>query len=174
MARTKEAKEAKVIPFPGRKRQAPRFDSVSVLISSAEAGGPDKAGARELAESVSLKAESLESDLANDGKALKEGVVSYLVTMAGGRQDELSGAGVRFKGPSSEVVLKSGEADDPGSKGKIDAIVEGCMAAAKDDLEFLRRTLKSLKDPQPLPGKDAARLKDILEKNTYWRFLEAT
>lgn len=161
MVRTKEAK---VIPFPKRQQPPPRFDSVSVLISSFEA--------RELAGMISAKAEALERDLADDAKALKEGVTSFVVTMAGGRQDELSGAGVRFKSPSSEIILKSGEADDPASKVKIDAILDGCLTAARDDLALLKRAQK-MKDPSSLSPDDLARLKDILEKNTYWRFLEA-
>ena len=168
-------RKAKVIKFPKRQR-IPSFESVSVLLSTIGSRTLDQQEAKQLCEAISAKIDYLETDLEKDAAVLRRGVESYVHTMAGGRQDELSGSGVHFRNMSSksEVILESGEADRAEAKGKIDAIVEGCVAAARDDMKFLKSALKNIKEDRTLNDADLSKLKDILQGNTYWRFLEAT
>lgn len=151
---------------------------VEVLLSEIERGGTSRAQIQELSESIKAKIAFLESKLAHDAKDLREGLQSFLVVMPSSRKDELSGSGVVFKDPSNPtkivVRLENGETDSPTAQPKIDRITASCIEVAKSDLEFLRGILLSLKQSKSVPADQFPKLRDILEHNSYWRFIEPT
>lgn len=150
---------------------------VEVLLSEIEHGGSSRAQIRELSESIKAKITFLESKLANDAKDLREDLQSFLVVIASSRQDELRGSGVVFKDPSDPtqfVHLENGETDSPAAQPKIDRIIASCIDVANSDLEFLRTVLTSLKQSKSIPADRFSKLRDILENNSYWRFVEPT
>lgn len=171
-------KKSNVIPFPKKKPRAPPFEEVSVLLSSLESRKLEAGEAKELGRAMDAKIGMLEGDLAKNGKALRDAVESYVRTMASDRPDELAGSGIAFmdrKEPKRVLVgLESGEASRKGSEKKIDAIVEGCSEAAKEDLAFLKEAAAKVKGERRLPADQLSRLKEILERNSYWRLLQIT
>jgi hypothetical protein len=94
--------------------------------------------------------------------------------MAGGAPGPISPQGIEFSDPATGVIitLGDGESVKPGAEKKMDAIVEGCMAAAKSDLAFLKHALSSLESGKDLSAEELAALQSILGGNTYWRFMK--
>ncbi|MFH1520527.1 MAG: hypothetical protein ABID61_02700 [Candidatus Micrarchaeota archaeon] len=158
---------------------SPPFDSyaTSVLISEIERGGVSSTKLRELSTSIRSKIASLESELEHDAKDLRSGLHSFLVAMASSRKDELRGSGVVFRDPSDPkitVSLVSGETDSSTAQTKIDTIIASCIEVARADIEFLQVVLVSIEQSRSVPPDQLPKLKDILEKNSYWRFVEPT
>lgn len=156
---------------------SPRFTSrVGSLLSEIEHGGTSITQMRELSASIRSKIAYLESKLAHDAKTLRQDVQSFLVAMASSRKDELSGSGINFKDPTDPakiaVRLESGETDSSEAQPKIDLIIAGCIEVANTDLAFLRTV--SLKQGRTISADQLSKLRDILENNTYWRFIEPT
>ncbi|MFH1785759.1 MAG: hypothetical protein ABH842_04995 [Candidatus Micrarchaeota archaeon] len=149
-----------------------------VLLSEIQTGGPSYMKIRELSKQIKSKIAFLEAELADDGKNLRSGLQNFLAVMASSRKDELTGSGVDFRDPSDPkkvaVSLVSGETDSPEAQPKIDQIIASCIEVAKSDVEFLREVLISTRDKGSVTHEQFPKLKDILENNSYWRFIEPT
>ncbi len=124
---------------------------------------------------MTQKLRTLEGELAFDAEGLRRQVETYLLQMAGSAQPEGVKGGVVFRTPGSGTVitLERGEAELRESESKIKRIVEGCIAAAKEDFAFLEATLQNVNDKSSITDSEYKRLDEIFRYNTYWRLLEA-
>ncbi len=157
---------------PGERRAAVRsFGSLRVLLSEIESRTPTKEENQVLIAEVSEKLKKLDSDLDEKGKQLRAHVASYVQTIAGGREDELSGMGLIFDDGKTTVVFEAGESDN--AEEKISTVVEACLKVAQDDRKFLQGILSEL-EKNSLSESKVSKLSEILSNNTYWRFLEET
>ena len=163
-----------VLDISSRLPTAKAFKSVGVLLSEMGSGSIAPDDRKLLLSKMREKVRTLKAELDGDGTALRSRVVSYLRTMAGGREDELSGSGVDFRVPEKkiEISLEPGEADKKSASRKIDRIVAECTALAAEDLEFLESASKKVRTSS-LDDSEIEQLRSVLENNTYWRFLEA-
>jgi hypothetical protein len=170
----KRGSGSNVIDISARMPASKAFKSVGVLLSAIESGSITPDDKKMLLGKIREKINTLEAELAGDGKGLGARVQSYLRTMAGGREDELSGSGVDFRVPQRklEINLAAGEAEKKSSTKKIERIISECKTLAQEDLVFLEKTLKKLRSSE-LDPPEISQLKSILGNNTYWRYLEA-
>lgn len=163
-----------VVDITARLPRSNSFKSVGVLLSAVQSGSISSDDKRLLLAKIREKIKTLKQELDSDGKGLDARVRSYLLTIAGGQEDELSGSGVDFRVPERklEISLAAGEADKKSASKKIERIVAACGELAAQDLEFLEAASTKLKTSE-LESADIERLKTVLEQNTYWRYLEA-
>lgn len=147
------------------------FGSLRVLLSEMKYRTPTKEENLLLIEEVSEKIRKLDSDLDKKGEQLRAHVKSHVETIAGSREDELSGMGLIFDDGKTRIVFEAGEADTTGDK--ISNVVEACLKVAESDRKFLKEILPQL-ESNSLPGDKVPKLGEILGNNTYWRFLEET
>jgi len=162
---------SKINDLPERRANMRSFGSLRVLLSEIESRTPTKEENLLLIEEVSAKIRKLDSDLDGNGKELRRHVTSYVQTIAGSRDDELSGMGLVFDDGKTNVVFEAGDADN--AKEKISTVIEACLAAAQKDRSFLKEILSEL-EANSLPEEKVPKLREILGNNTYWRFLEET
>jgi hypothetical protein len=130
---------------------------------------------------IDAQIENLEQKLADNARALRSEVKEYVRQMTSkrlDRQDGFANVSVVFRKPSDPkqiiVRLESDEADEDSGKGKMEKMVAWCISVAKSDLSFLKRTSEAIKKNGAVPEDDRKRLKEILENNSYWRFIELT
>jgi hypothetical protein len=170
MKKKRESEVAAKNPSP------PDFGSVNVLLSTLTKRDLKSEERARLCQAISAKIDYLETDLAKDAEVLRKGVESFILTMAGGKPGEISGYSVHLQpeGSGRAIMIEDGAADAPESKRKIKEMVDACISVAKEDLAFLKGAFKKINQDGSLPPADLSRLREILEKNTYWRLIEAT
>jgi hypothetical protein len=168
----KQKKNGAVIVFP-RKQRPVNFERIAVLISSLAERRLAKSERVELGAAISSKIDYLEQNLAGNASGLVRAVESFVRAIAGDREDVISGTGIVFRnGSSEEIRLKNGEAAKESAKEKIERIIEGSAKAAQDDLIFLKQALETIRESGVLPENDLIKLREVIENNTYWRFID--
>ena len=134
----------------------------------------------QLSSAVQAKIVQLNKKLAKNASPLKKEMKNYLEKMTDRQldgKDGLSNVGMIFSKDSPKKInirLKSGEGNTKKGAEKIAKITVACVTTAKEDLIFLKKALKTMKNKSEFSEEDRSRLIEILDKNSYFRFLEIT
>ena len=161
-----------VVLFPKNQGRT-NFERMSVLLSSLGKRRLLRHEMVELIRSIESKIDYVRRDLADGSAGLRRALKSFLMAIAGDRKDALPITAIVYKGGSGlEIRLSQSEASEEGAKEKIEQIIEGSIKSAEFDLVFLREVLEKLGNSEELDDFDLARLREIVENNTYWRFID--
>ncbi len=117
---------------------------------------------------------SVERNLDNDAKILRDAVRSYISTIASRRPSSIANTELAFKDPDGKVLakFKIGETEDRNANLKIESVIVACINAARKDLNFLGKKAAELDSGAKIERKDMELLSAILNGNTFWRFFE--